>query len=271
MVDRQRSARSVEAAHTAQLDMRAELEQRRTALLSACLDLESMTRDRTRSLDLKLQAKSGEEASKALDPLLPAWLLPPRAAAHAVSSSLSKLSDWFGQPKELGDNLDFADEVNVTNSERRDMEKTRTQMRLLGFALGRCNEALTTYQATVQLPIPDVKLDGLAGHARTWADCLDWRAKKHEQQHSAGLSTLSKTTKLELLQESIDAAKEEVDETSASLQRMIRACMAVGYDRPCNELRALYNACAWYCRDGELKTKTKSKLTYPVFPLPVNK
>jgi hypothetical protein len=163
---------------------------------------------------------------------------------------------------------DKTDEPTVSNSERKDIDRTRNHMRALGFAMGRLNEATVTFKAAERKRIRSVTFDGIVeADTKSWSDCTNWLAGKRKEQFAVGREMLSKSTKLELLQESVDAGKEEVSEKMVNLRRHVRACLAVGYNSPCNELRAIFNTSAWMCQVDNEEGTFKIKLVFPVFPI----
>lgn len=155
--------------------------------------------------------------------------------------------------------VDMDQKPKPTRAESAELVEVRKLMRDIGFAMGRLNEATRAHRATEATPPASVSLRG-AGSFATWEECLAWRAKKAEEEEVAKQANLTRATKLELLKDSIQAAKTELATGRSALRRhvMSRLKRLSRVEAPCDELRDLYKASDWMCRYPGTKDEDNS-------------
>jgi len=135
-----------------------------------------------------------------------------------------------------------------TAKETKQIEVLRKGMRDLGYSLGRRNEAVAARRSTQRITEVEASRRGI-GASNDLKQSLDWLSKNDLLQEDARQQNLSRSTKLELLEESVEAFKKEIKSVSQTLHQVVVSLLPKQSEPPCDELRALLNAAAWMCSD----------------------
>ncbi|MBS1996921.1 MAG: hypothetical protein JSS86_11445 [Cyanobacteria bacterium SZAS LIN-2] len=140
--------------------------------------------------------------------------------------------------------LDTSENPHPSKAELKQIETLRIGLREVGYSLGRLNEALASQRATKSKKAVTVERTGVGGTA-SLAGAQAWLEEVKARTKEAGKQNHSREVKLELLEESVKAFKEEVLNNKTALHRLVITTVPKRNQKPCDELRALLNAAAW--------------------------
>lgn len=166
----------------------------------------------------------------------------PRSGRYFLTESYQYEKTWVKDP----DELDHFDRATVTSVEKDQIAYLRKQMRAVAFLIAHREEATYTLNA---FDGDEVKVypRGVA-QSGNWQESLAWYAELQKKRDAAELETLSRATKVELLNRNIEHYKEKVNEELAALYKTLCAIIPRGGPKPANELRKLMNQASWMCK-----------------------
>jgi hypothetical protein len=224
--------------------------------------------------DLLLELNS---AAAALNTLLEAYALRSADLTIAVPHQLSAAAVVAGTVREAYDvahsklywasraddnymaALDTFERATPSPKEVEQIEILRKGMRELAYSFARLNEANAAQKATDRIDEVSVERTGI-GASTTLDGAIDWLSQNDLLQEEARKQNLSRSTKLELLRESISAFTAEVKSIKTSLHRTSVSLLPRRNEKPCDQLRALFNAAAWMYKSLE-----EDEAAYPVY------
>jgi hypothetical protein len=165
--------------------------------------------------------------------------------------------------------LDLSHRTKATAAEQRKIARLRELMVSLATNMAHLNEATESHKAACESPKHTVSRAGIVTTG-SWQECLKWREQIQVEQDAADVANFSRQTKIDLLAESIAHYKSRKKETAKTLHRYLVFAMPAPSKPPCDEMRAVMNACAhmyWFRvggQDDEDNLRTREG-QYPVY------
>ncbi|MBS2010438.1 MAG: hypothetical protein JST01_25535 [Cyanobacteria bacterium SZAS TMP-1] len=177
-------------------------------------------------------------------PQLAAVVATTRVVQEAAKVAIYHLNRACDYDHSFKARLDTTVNPHPSKAELKQIETLRIGLREVGYSLGRLNEALASQRATKSKKAVTVERTGVGGTA-SLAGAQAWLEEIKARTKEAGKLNHSREVKLELLEESVKAFKEEVLNNKTALHRLVITTLPKRNQKPCDELRALLNAAAW--------------------------